>query len=113
MTILAFLVSIEEIARELSAALKGRPEISFENVVGSILAFFCLKAGIIALVRPAVVDRQVTHFYVRVCAIAVLITTATMLTRRVPRWLGAIFVLLYVAFVMGGYNQWRERLFND
>jgi len=103
MTVLAFLVSIEEIARELPAALKGRPEISFGNVVGSILAFFCFNAGIIALVRPVVVERQVTHFYVPVCAIAVLITMAAMLTRRVPRWLGAILVLLYVAFVIGGY----------
>lgn len=103
MTILAFLVSIEEIARELPAALKGRPEISFGNVVGSILAFFCFNAGIIALVRPVAVERQVTHFYVPMCAIAVLITTAAMLTRRVPRWIGAILVLLYLLFVIGGY----------
>ncbi|HFT6011707.1 TPA: hypothetical protein ACPYPV_002687 [Legionella pneumophila] len=40
MIILAFLVSIEEIARELPAALKGRAEISFGNVVGSIFAFY-------------------------------------------------------------------------
>ncbi|MGD8397995.1 MAG: sodium:calcium antiporter, partial [Anaerolineae bacterium] len=55
MTILAFLVSIEELARELPAALKGRPEISFGNVVGSVLAFFLFNAGIIALVRPVAV----------------------------------------------------------
>lgn len=47
MTILAFLVSIEELAREPPAAMKGRPEISFWNVVGSILAFFLFNAGII------------------------------------------------------------------
>jgi cation:H+ antiporter len=35
MTILALLVSIEEIARGLPATLKGRPEISYGNVVGS------------------------------------------------------------------------------
>ncbi|UGV40768.1 hypothetical protein J7W08_12110 [Methanococcoides orientis] len=42
MTILAFIVSIEELARELPAAMKGRSEISFGNVVGSVLAFSCL-----------------------------------------------------------------------
>jgi cation:H+ antiporter len=52
MTILAFLVSLEELARELPAARRGWPEISFGNVVGSILAFFLCNAGIIALVRP-------------------------------------------------------------
>jgi cation:H+ antiporter len=50
MTILAFLVSIEELARTLPAALKGRPEISFGNVVGSVLAMFLFNGGIIALV---------------------------------------------------------------
>jgi cation:H+ antiporter len=38
MTILAFLVSIEELERELPAARQGRPDISFGNVLGSILA---------------------------------------------------------------------------
>jgi Ca2+/Na+ antiporter len=50
--VLAFLVSIEELARELPAALKGKPEISYGNVSGSILAFFLFNAGIIALVHP-------------------------------------------------------------
>jgi len=63
MTILAFLVSIEELARELPAAMKGRPEISFGNVIGSILAFFLFNAGIIALVSPVTVGTQVLMFY--------------------------------------------------
>jgi cation:H+ antiporter len=103
MTILAFLVSVEEIARELPAALRGRPEISYGNVVGSILAFFCFNAGIIALVQPVSVDPQVVRFYLPVCGVAVLATTATMLTRKVPRWVGAVLVLLYLTFVIGGF----------
>jgi cation:H+ antiporter len=67
MTILAFLVSIEELARELPAALKGRPEISLGNVVGSIMAFFLFNAGIIALLAPVPVATQVLWFYLPVC----------------------------------------------
>ena len=56
MKILAFLVSMEELARELPAAMKGRPDISFGNVVGYMLAFFLFNAGIIVLVSPVTVD---------------------------------------------------------
>jgi len=34
------------------AARQGRPDISFGNGLGSILAFFLCNAGVIALVRP-------------------------------------------------------------
>ena len=110
MTILAFLISVEELARELPAALKGRPEISYGNVVGSILAFFCFNAGVIALVRPVEVEPQVLRFYLPVCAVTVLATTLVMLTRRVPRWAGAVLVMLYFVFVIGGYLGWEDLL---
>ncbi|HXG09801.1 MAG TPA: sodium:calcium antiporter [Gemmataceae bacterium] len=110
MTILAFLVSVEELARELPAALRGRPEISYGNVVGSVLAFFGFNAGIIALVRPVAVEPQVLRFHLPLCAVTVLATTLVMLTRRVPRWAGAILVLLYFAFVSGGYLGWEDLL---
>lgn len=103
MTILAFLVSIEELARELPAALKGRSEISYGNVVGSILAFFCFNSGIIALVEPVPVESQVMQFYLPVCGVTVLVTTAAMLAGKIPRWVGGVLVLLYLAFAVGGY----------
>lgn len=103
MTVLAFLVSVEELARELPAALKGRPEITYGNVVGSVLAFFCFNAGIIALAHPVVVGRDVLMFYLPLCGVVVVAITAVMWTRTVPRWAGAILVALYVLFIAGGY----------
>jgi hypothetical protein len=38
-----------------------------------------------------------------VCGLTVLAITATMLTGKIPRWVGAILVLLYLGFVIGGY----------
>lgn len=104
MTILALLVSFEEIARELPAALRGRPEISYGNVVGSALAFFCFNAGVISLVRPVPVEPQVIQFYLPPCCAAVLITSGAMIVGKVPRWAGAVLVLLYLVFVIGGYR---------
>ena len=103
MTILAFLVSIEELARELPAAMKGRPEISFGNVIGSILAFFLFNAGIIALVSPVTVDAQVLRFYLPMCFGTVIVLSLFMMTKKIPRWAGGILVFLYLVFIVVGY----------
>lgn len=103
MTILALLVSIEELARELPAARRGRPEISYGNVSGSILAFFLFNAGIIALVRPVQVDEQTLTFYLPLCLITLVVISFFMLRKKVGRWAGAILVMLYAVFFVGGY----------
>lgn len=103
MTILAFLISIEELARELPAARKGRPEISFGNVAGSILAFFLFNAGIIALVRPVPVDAQTLTFYLPFCFGTVIVVSLFMIAKKMPRWAGSILVLLYLGFAVWGY----------
>ena len=103
MTILAFVVSIEELERELPAARQGRPDISFGNVLGSILAFFLCNAGIIALVRPVPVDRAVLTFYLPVTVVTTAVVSGVMLTKCIPRWAGGVFILLYVLFVTGGW----------
>jgi cation:H+ antiporter len=103
MTVLAFLVSIEELERELPAARQGRPDISFGNVLGSILAFFLCNAGIIALVRPLAVDRTVLTFYLPLAFITTALVSGFMLTKRVPRWAGGVLILCYAVFVVGAW----------
>jgi Ca2+/Na+ antiporter len=103
MTILAFLVSIEELERELPAARQGRPDISFGNVLGSILAFFLCNAGLIALVRPVPVDRAVLTFYLPLACITTAVVSGFMLTKRISRGAGSVFILLYTLFVIGGW----------
>jgi cation:H+ antiporter len=103
MTILAFLVSIEELERELPAARQGRPDISFGNVLGSILASLLCNAGIIALVRPVPVDHAVLTFYLPLTFITAAVVSGFMLTKRIPRWVGGVLILLYTVFVMGGW----------
>ncbi|PLB86093.1 calcium:sodium antiporter [Dysgonamonadaceae bacterium] len=103
MTILAFLISIEELARELPAAIKGRPEISYGNVIGSILAFFLFNAGIIALVKPITVDADTLKYYLPICLVTTIIVSIFMSTKKVSRLAGAVLVLLYVAFAAVGF----------
>jgi cation:H+ antiporter len=86
MTVLAFLVSIEELEREIPAARQGRPDISFSNVLGSILVFFLCDAGVIALVRPVPVDTTVLTFYLPLAFITKAMVSGVMLMKRVPHW---------------------------
>lgn len=103
MTVLALLVSAEELGRELPAALRGRPDVSVGNVVGSALAFFGFNAGAIALVRPVTVDAVTRTFYLPVCAATVLVVALLLVRRSVPRWAGALLVALYAAFATGAW----------
>lgn len=103
MTLLALLVSVEEVARELPAALKGRPDVSYGNVVGSALAFFCFNAGVIALVHPVPVAAVTRYFYLPVCAGTVLLIAALMAGKRVPRWGGVALLMAYLLFVVGPF----------
>lgn len=102
MIVLSFLMSIEELARELPAALKGRPEIAYGNVSGSVLAFFLFNAGCISLVHPLRVERQVLNLFLPVCFLAVLSGTLFMAGKRVGRAQGAILIFLYGLFVAVG-----------
>lgn len=103
MTILALLVSIEELGKELPAALKGRPEISFGNVVGSILAFFLFNAGIISLVQPVPVSNQIMKFYFPFFLFTLVVLLLFMANRKIPRWGGIILIVLYITFFTVGY----------
>lgn len=103
MTILAFLISIEELARELPAAMKGRAEISFGNVAGSTMAFFLFNAGIIAMVRPVTVDDMSLKFYIPLAFVTTAVVSGFMATKKVGRLAGAVFVALYLIFLIGSF----------
>ncbi len=103
MTILALVVSIEELARELPAALKGRGDITFGNVLGSVLAFFLFNAGIIALVRPLPIGPDVFSFYLPISLGVILFVTYMMIRKSIPRWAGAILVMGYLVFFGWGF----------
>ncbi|MDZ7715290.1 MAG: hypothetical protein U5J95_03675 [Balneolaceae bacterium] len=102
-TILALLVSIEELARELPAALKGRAEITVGNVIGSVMAFFLFNAGVIALVRPVPISNDVFNVYLPLSLATVLFVTFLMIRKSISRWAGVVLVLTYVVFFAWGY----------
>ncbi len=104
MVIIAFLISVEEIARELPAALKRKPDITIGNVIGSVLAFFLFNAGVIALVSPVSVAGNVIWFFLPVSFVTILFIVIVMaVTRKISRWAGVVLLLFYLVFVVAGY----------
>jgi cation:H+ antiporter len=103
MTILALAVSVEELARDLPAALRGHPEIVVGNVVGSVLAFFLFNAGAIALLRPIVVEDPILDFYLPVTFATVMTVSFFLWRGGLPRWGGGVLVLFYLVFAVGGF----------
>jgi len=104
MTVLALLVSIEEIARELPAALKGKPDISIGNVFGSVMAFFLFNAGFIGIVKPVKLNAQVIEFYLPISVATIgFILVLLAVSHQIPRWAGIILIMIYIGFILGGY----------
>ena len=103
MTVVALAISLEEVARDVPAARAGHAEVVYGNVAGSILAFFLFNAGVIALVNPLEVGTSTLQFYLPAAAGVVVLVSGLLLTRRLPRWAGALLVAAYLAFVAGGY----------
>jgi hypothetical protein len=52
---------------------------------------------------PVSVSAQVLTFYLPACLGSVVVISLLMLTKRIPRWAGAVLVLQYAGFVVGGY----------
>lgn len=103
MTVVALAISIEELARTVPAALRGHGEISIGNVLGSVLAFFLFNAGVIALASPVPITSPSLNFYLPLAAGTVVLISALLLMRRLPRWAGALLIVVYLVFAVGGY----------
>lgn len=105
MTILALVVGLEELVRELPLSLKKKADISYEAIIGSILAFFLFNGGIIASIKPLPVSNEVLVFYLPLCIVTTLVLSVFMIMRKVPRVGGALLIVLYLAFFIKGFLQ--------
>jgi cation:H+ antiporter len=99
MIVVAFAISVEELARTLVPALKGRAEISLGNVVGSAAYFFTFNAGLIALTAPVVVPpaTQLAHYPFAFAAAALVGLIA--IKQGMGRAVGALLLGIYGSFV--------------
>ncbi len=103
MTVLALAIGLEELVRELPAALKKKSEISYENIVGTVIALFLFNGGIIASIKPVPVSEEVLVFYLPLCIVTTFVISLFMLARKVPRLGGVLLIVLYLVFFLKGF----------
>lgn len=100
LTLVAFGTSLPELATAIVAAFRGHTEVALGNVLGSNIFNILLILGALFIITPVTVAPEILAFDIWILAAATLIAVPVMLTgKRITRIEGAIFVLLYAAFV--------------
>jgi cation:H+ antiporter len=99
-TVLAAGVEAEEVGRVALPARRGRADVAMANILGTIVHFACLNAGVIALVRPLDLDKTSRFLHLPVAAASPAVFVALFALRRgLGRMEGAILLVLYGAYV--------------
>ena len=103
LTLVGFGTSTPELAASVKAALSGSPDIAVGNVVGSNIANILLILGLSALVRPLLCARNAVKRDGLVAAVAAGLLVGVALFGTVPRFVGAVFLLLLGGDVVATY----------
>jgi cation:H+ antiporter len=106
LTIVAFGTSAPELAININAAIEGRGDISFGNIVGSCIANVGLIVGTSALLRPlavhkAVIQREIPMMLLA-CAASIVLVSDSLFGEGVDefgRGDGAMLLLLFLVFL--------------
>src|SRR5207247_7008488 len=96
--VVAAAVEGEEIARVVIPARRGRPEVGLANVLGTIVHFVALNAGVIALVRPLPLGHETLAVHLPAAVAATLVLCA-LASRGLGRLQGGVLVVLYLAYL--------------
>jgi cation:H+ antiporter len=99
-TVVAASVEGEEVARVVVPARRARGDVALANVLGTIVHFVGLNAGVIALVRPLRLDgaSRDLHLPVAVGATAALCTLLAV-RGRLTRWEGVLLLGAYAGYL--------------
>lgn len=103
LTVVAIGTSLPEIVISLLAAFKGEKDIAVGNIIGSNILNFLAVLGVSGMFIPEAIPIQQSLIDVDL----ILLIGATILCfpifftgRRIVRWEGAIFLILYIAYLL-------------
>jgi cation:H+ antiporter len=98
-TVVSFGTSLPELLVSLQAALKGHPDMSIGNVVGSNIANIALVLGLVAVILPVPVKKHAAVFDWPIMMFASLLFYAFILNGTLHRWEGLVFIGFLVAYL--------------
>jgi cation:H+ antiporter len=99
-TAIAAVVEAEEVGRVAVPAKRGRGELAFANIAGTLVHFAAFNAGLIALIHPLRLSAATVHLHLPVAAASAIVLALVLAVRgSIRRAEGAVMLLLYVAYV--------------
>ena len=100
LTVVSIGTSAPELAISVGGALAGTPDLALGNIVGSNIANVLLILGLVALVTPLVVHRQLVWLDVPLMIGASLLVFAMAVDGRIARWEGGVLVAAAIAYIL-------------
>jgi cation:H+ antiporter len=100
--------SAPELVVSLDAALKGHPDISIGNVIGSNIANIALILGLSALVSPIKVQKNGIHFDWIVMMVASLLLLFFSLNLKLQFFEGLLMVFLLTFYIIWSITKSRK-----
>ncbi|WP_022670228.1 calcium/sodium antiporter [Hippea alviniae] len=98
-TVIAFGTSLPELIVSITAARKGKLEIAIGNVIGSNIFNALGVLGFSSLVGVLKVDRSTSVYGFAFMIASSIILGFVVQNRKLSKWVGAIFILLYLFFI--------------
>lgn len=92
--------SLPELTVSVAAARKGQLDLAVGNVVGSNIFNSLAVIGLPALLTPLAVSNKVMFIGLPFMALATALACLTLARRRVARPVGAMLLVLFIAFVV-------------
>ena len=96
--------SLPEIFVSVSAARKGKDEIALGNIFGSNLFNGFVVLGIPALIKTLDVTSAVLSVAIPFFIAATLLYVISGITRKIYKWEGAMYLLIYILFIAKLFN---------
>lgn len=101
LTIVALGTSLPELAASIAAARKNQAGLAIGNIIGSNAMNILGIMGITAAISPLAVSASILHWEMWIMlASTVLIAGILYIAKCVNRWMGALLVLGYIAFMI-------------
>lgn len=108
LTVVSIGTSAPELVVSVLAALRGTPDLSLGNVLGSNLANMGLVLGLAAVIRPLKVAESVVRRDLPWMLAVTLITFLLILNLQVGRLEGTAFALVLLVYLTVLFLRWRS-----
>lgn len=103
-SVVALGTSLPELATSAVAASRGESDISIGNVVGSNLFNICLVIGIVGVLNPMAISRDVHFFeFPFMVLITLCLSILAFKYREAGRKTGIAFVLFFIGYILISY----------